>query len=234
MRPICCPADWVMRHWLVCHPGLYACLFSGLFFWLFCSSKHTSITVTSAISILVGSSLGTLADGDAGRFAALAACAALMVAALAFLAWLVRAGVIVNFVSETVLPGFKRGVALFIGSTQLPKLFGFKGGHGNFWERTGDFVTHLDQTNIAALAMGTIELAALVLGKLFLRDKPVALLVVVGGMGPIIWAHLLRSCRGDGHRAGRHRAAIAVAERLCRTHHRLDPSRMSRSRHHPR
>ena len=162
--------------------GLYACLFSGLFFWLFCSSRHTSITVTSAISILVGSSLGTLADGDAGRFAALAACTALMVAALAFLAWLVRAGMIVNFISETVLTGFKTGVALFIGSTQLPKLFGFKSGHGNFRERTGDFVTHLDLTNIAALAMGTIALAVLVLGKLFLRDKPVALLVVVGGV----------------------------------------------------
>src|SRR5881392_2939738 len=31
--------------------GLYACLFSGLVFWLFCSSKHTAITVTSAISV---------------------------------------------------------------------------------------------------------------------------------------------------------------------------------------
>ena len=30
--------------------GLYACLFSGLVFWLFCSSRHTAITVTSAIS----------------------------------------------------------------------------------------------------------------------------------------------------------------------------------------
>jgi hypothetical protein len=29
--------------------GLYACLFGGLVFWLFCSSRHTSITVTSAI-----------------------------------------------------------------------------------------------------------------------------------------------------------------------------------------
>src|SRR5215470_2797022 len=34
--------------------GLYACLFSGLVFWLFCSSRHTAITVTSAISVLVG------------------------------------------------------------------------------------------------------------------------------------------------------------------------------------
>src|SRR3954464_1382246 len=34
--------------------GLYACLFSGLVFWLFCSSRLTSISVTSAISLLVG------------------------------------------------------------------------------------------------------------------------------------------------------------------------------------
>ena len=34
--------------------GLYACLFSGLVLWLFCSSRHTVITVTSAISVLIG------------------------------------------------------------------------------------------------------------------------------------------------------------------------------------
>src|SRR3954468_22490796 len=60
--------------------GIYACLFAGLVFWLFCSSHHTSVTVTSAISLLVGSSLGVLAGGDASRFAALAACTALLVA----------------------------------------------------------------------------------------------------------------------------------------------------------
>src|SRR6266403_2018308 len=53
--------------------GLYACLFSGFVFWLFCSSRHTAITVTSAISVLVGASLGDLAGGDPSRFCALAA-----------------------------------------------------------------------------------------------------------------------------------------------------------------
>src|SRR5439155_19252088 len=59
--------------------GLYACLFSGLVFWLFCCSRHTAITVTSAISVLVGASLGDLAGGDASRFWALASCTALIV-----------------------------------------------------------------------------------------------------------------------------------------------------------
>src|SRR5262245_53477282 len=58
--------------------GIYACLFSGLVFWLFCSSRHTSITVTSAISLLLGSTLGELAGGDPARFAVLAEDAALL------------------------------------------------------------------------------------------------------------------------------------------------------------
>ena len=113
--------------------GLCACLFSGLVFWLFWGSRHTAITVTSAISVLVGASLGDLAGGDASRFWALASCTALIVGVLAFIAWLARAGVIVNFISESVLVGFKCGIALFIASTQLPKLVGFKVTGSRVW-----------------------------------------------------------------------------------------------------
>src|SRR5437870_8067624 len=162
--------------------GLYACLFSGLVFWLFCSSRHTTITVTSAISVLVGASLGDLAGGDASRFWALASCTALIVGGLGFIAWLAKAGVIVNFVSESVLVGFKCGIALFIASTQLPKLFGFKGSHGNFWERSGYFFSPLGETNMASLLLGLSTLAVLVLGKRFLKNKPVALFVVIAGI----------------------------------------------------
>src|SRR5438094_9863474 len=162
--------------------GLYACLFSGLFFWLFCSSRHTAITVTSAISVLVGASLGDLAGGDPSRFWALASCTALIVGGLGFIAWLAKAGVIVNFVSESVLVGFKCGIALFIASTQLPKLFGFKGSHGDFWERSGYFFSHLGETNMASLLLGLGALAVLLLGKRFLKNKPVSLFVVIAGI----------------------------------------------------
>jgi SulP family sulfate permease len=162
--------------------GLYACLFSGLVFWLFCSSRHTAITVTSAISVLVGASLGDLAGGDASRFWALASCTALIVGVLAFIAWLIKAGVIVNFISESVLVGFKCGIALFIASTQLPKFCGFKGSHGDFWERSGYCLWHLGDTNTASLLLGLFALALLLLGKRFLKNKPVALFVVIAGI----------------------------------------------------
>src|SRR6476661_1383664 len=99
--------------------GLYACLFGGLVFWLFCSSRVTAISVTSAISLLIGATLGSLDGGDPARHAMLAACTALMVGLFGFAAWAFRAGVVVNFFSETVLVGFKVGVACVLASTQL-------------------------------------------------------------------------------------------------------------------
>ncbi|MEO0018987.1 MAG: hypothetical protein RLZZ522_2270 [Verrucomicrobiota bacterium] len=167
--------------------GLYACLFGGLFFWLFCSSRHTAITVTSAISLLVGASLGNIANGDTARFGALAAGTALLVAIIAFLAWLAKAGSIVNFISESVMVGFKCGVALFLASTQLPKLFGVHGAHGDFWENAGTFLRNLHETNPAALTAGGIALVVLVLGKIFLKHQPVALFVVIGGILASEW-----------------------------------------------
>src|SRR6266550_4077230 len=125
--------------------GLYACLFGGLVFWIFCGSHYTAASVTSAISLVIGSSLTEVTGGNTARFGALAAGTALLVSLIAFIAWLVKAGVMVHFISESVMTGFKCGVALFLASTQLPKLFGFHSAHGSFWENTGHFFKHLNE-----------------------------------------------------------------------------------------
>jgi SulP family sulfate permease len=63
--------------------------------------------------------------------------------------------------------------------TQLPKLFGVKGGGEGFFERIGILWGQLPGTNLAVLAFGLVALAVLLLGEKFLPGKPVALLVVV-------------------------------------------------------
>ena len=162
--------------------GIYACLFSGLVFWIFCSSKHTVITVTSALSLLIGASVGTLSGGEPVRHAALAAGVALMTGAIALAAWLCRAGNIVGFFSETVLVGFKAGLALYLTSTQLPKLLGFKGTQGDFWDRSAYALMHLGDTHAMSLLVGAAALAVLVGGKVWLKNQPVAFIVVVAGI----------------------------------------------------
>jgi SulP family sulfate permease len=162
--------------------GLYACLFGGLVFWIFCGSRYTAASVTSAISLVIGASLGEITGGNVMRYGALAAGTALLVSAIAFIAWLAKAGVLVHFISESVMTGFKCGVALFLASTQLPKLFGFHSAHGSFWGNTGHFFKHLNETNSMSLLVGASALAVLLLGKIFLKHKPVALIVVIGGI----------------------------------------------------
>jgi high affinity sulfate transporter 1 len=162
--------------------GLYACLFGGLVFWAFCSSRHTAISVTSAISLLIGVSIGEVARGDAVRFAELASLTAVLMALLAFAAWVARAGVVVNFISETVLVGFKCGVAFVLSSTQIPKLFGFKGGEGDFWSRAAHIVRHIGETHATSLLIGLSALAVLAAGKRWLPNRPIALVVVAAGI----------------------------------------------------
>src|SRR5437764_505383 len=134
--------------------GLYACLFGGLIFWIFCGSRYTVVSITSAISLVIGSSLGEITGGNTARFGALAAGTTLSLSLIAFVAWLAKAGVLVHFISESVMTGFKCGVALFLASTQLPKLFGFHGAHGSFWGNTGFFFKHLNETNTTSVFAG--------------------------------------------------------------------------------
>ena len=46
----------------------------------------------------------------------------------------------------------------------------------------GHFLAHLHETNLASLAIGSAALTILILGKVFLKHKPVALFVVICGI----------------------------------------------------
>jgi high affinity sulfate transporter 1 len=158
--------------------GLYCYLVAGLGYAIFGSSRHTAVGPTSAIALLLGVTLATLSGGDPARQAALASLTALIVAAVFVLAWLLRLSVLVSFISESILTGFKAGAALVIASTQLPKLFGVAGGGEDFFHRIGHLVRQLPDTNLSTLAVGLAALAALAVGGRLLPGRPVALGVV--------------------------------------------------------
>jgi high affinity sulfate transporter 1 len=159
--------------------GLYCYLLAGLGYAVFGSSRHLAVGPTSAIALLLGVTLAGLAAGDPARQAALAPLTALIVAGVFALAWLLRLSVLVRFISESILTGFKAGAALVIASTQLPKLFGVRGGGDDFFERVGQIARQLPDTHLLTLALGVGATLALVLGERFLPRRPVALGVVL-------------------------------------------------------
>ena len=158
--------------------GIYCYLVAGPAYALFGSSRQLAIGPTSAISLLVGTTVAGMAEGDPHRFAAIAALTALIFAAISVAAWVLRLSSLVNFISETILLGFKAGAALTIGLTQLPKLFNVPGGGDGFFERLWILATQLGDTNLAVLGFGLAAIAVLVAGERFLPGRPVALLVV--------------------------------------------------------
>ena len=158
--------------------GIYCYLFGGLCYAVFGTSRQLAIGPTSAIALLVGVTVAGMAEGDPARWTEIAALTALVVAGLSVLAWLLRLSGLVSFISETILVGFKAGAALTIAMTQLPKLFGVKGGGDFFFERVWILAGQLGETKIAVLVLGLAALALLLLGEKFLPGRPIALLVV--------------------------------------------------------
>jgi high affinity sulfate transporter 1 len=162
--------------------GIYCYLVAGPAYALFGSSRQLAIGPTSAISMLVGTTLLGMAEGDPQRWAQIAALTALVFAAMSVLAWALKLSSLVNFISETILLGFKAGAALTIAMTQLPKLFGVPGGGEGFFERAWILGGQLPQTNVAVLAFGLVAIVLLVAGERRLPGRPVALLVVAASI----------------------------------------------------
>ena len=159
--------------------GVYGYLAGGLAYALFGSSRQLAIGPTSAISLLVGTSVAEMVANNPAHGPAVAALAALVTAGMYVIAWALRLSSLVNFISETILLGFKAGAALTIATTQLPKLFGVKGGGEGFFDRLVVLAGQLPSTRLAVLAFGVAAILVLLLGERFLPGRPVALGVVV-------------------------------------------------------
>ena len=158
--------------------GVYGYVLGGFFYAFFGTGRQVAIGPTSAISMLIGLTLATLSDGDPQRWIDLASLSALVFAAISILAYVVRLSSVINFISETVLVGFKAGAAITIGLTQLPKLFGVPGGGESFFNRLTILAGQLSDTKMVVLIFGVVAIVLLITGEKFLPGKPVAIIVV--------------------------------------------------------
>jgi high affinity sulfate transporter 1 len=158
--------------------GVYGYLLGGLGYAMLGSSRQLAIGPTSAISLMIAGTVGAMADGDPQRYAQIASIVAFTVAALCLLAWMLRLSALVKLISDSILVGFKAGAGLTIAMTQLPSLFGVKGGGHNFFDRAWMLVEQLGQMHYVVLVVGVVAIGLIVLGERLGPGKPVALAVV--------------------------------------------------------
>ena len=158
--------------------GIYGYLIGGLFYAMLGSGKQLAIGPTSAISMIIGVTLSKLSGGDIQRWIDLASLSAFVFAGMSVLAYILRLSSIINFISETVLVGFKAGAAITIGLTQLPKLFGVSSGGDSFISRLTALYHQIPATNIYVLIFGIVAIALLIAGDKLLPGKPVVIVIV--------------------------------------------------------
>ncbi|MCP8940706.1 SulP family inorganic anion transporter [Alsobacter sp. SYSU M60028] len=170
--------------------GLYAYVGAGVGYALFGASPRLAVGPTSALSVLLPTALAGLAAGDPDRYAALAAATAMLVAAVCLAAWLLRAAQLSAFISDTILLGFKTGAALYIASTQLPKLFGVTSGGETFFPRLAALWTQLPNLHWPSLAVGLAALALFLLLERLLPRRPTTLIVVGLALAASRWLDL--------------------------------------------
>src|SRR5882757_76494 len=102
--------------------GIYGYMLGGMGYALLGSSRQLAIGPTSAISLMIAGTVGSLAGGDPVRFAQIVSLSACAVALLCLIAWLFKLSILVRLVSDSILVGFKAGAGLTIIMSQLPSL----------------------------------------------------------------------------------------------------------------
>src|SRR5712675_1900049 len=83
--------------------GVYGYLLGGLGYALLGSSRQLAIGPTSAISLMIGGTVGDMAGGDVQHYAQIASLAGFTVALLCVIAWLLRLSALVTLISDSVL-----------------------------------------------------------------------------------------------------------------------------------
>ena len=158
--------------------GLYCYLVAGIAYALFGTSKRLAVGPTSALALLIASSLMPLAHGDVARYTLLSSATAIVVGAISITGRFLRVGYVQNFIGTVVLLGFKAGAGVFIASTQLPKIFGVSGGNGNVFTRLWALGAQLPHTHVPSLFLGAGAVAALLLLARFFPGRPTTLGIV--------------------------------------------------------
>lgn len=174
--------------------GLYTAIVPVIVAALFGSSWHLVSGPTAALSIVIFATLSPLAAPGSAAYIQLTLTLTFMTGVLMLAMGLARLGVLVNFISHSVVTGFTVGAAVLIAASQLKNFFGVAApASASFIETLRLFAQHLPDTNPHVLAVGATTLAASIATKRYAPKLPHMIVAMVVGS---LCALLLQSLFG--------------------------------------
>jgi high affinity sulfate transporter 1 len=151
--------------------GLYATIVPLLAYAVLGPSRILVLGPDSSLLPLIAAAILPLAGGDDARKVALAALLAVIVGVVVVGAGIARLGFLTELLSAPVRHGYLNGIALIVGVSQLPKLFGFSTTGDTLIDRGRSFVEGLRTGGTDPVALG-IGLACLIVILGFRRWRP--------------------------------------------------------------
>jgi len=162
--------------------GLYTAMVTPIVAALFGSSHHLVSGPTTAISIVVFSTVSHHADPGSPEFINLALTLTFFAGVYQLSFGLARLGTLVNFVSHTVVIGFTAGAAVLIATSQMKHITGIQVPKGETFLHTwADVFAGIGDINFYLITIGLITLLSALLAKRFLPKLPNLLVGMVIG-----------------------------------------------------
>jgi len=164
--------------------GLYAAMIPAVIAALFGSSFHLVSGPTNALSILLFAQLAPLAEPGSAQYVQLALTVTFLTGAMQLALGLGGLGMLVNFISHSVVIGFTSAAGLLIIASQLRNFFGVTIARGGtFFETVQAFVVEVLQGNVNAMItlVGTFTVIAELAARRFLPKVPYMIIAVVAG-----------------------------------------------------
>jgi len=165
--------------------GLYASIVPTIIGCLWGSSAHLITGPTTAVSLVVFSSLSGLAEPGSALYLELAFFTALLVGIIQIAMGMARLGALLNYVSHSVLLGFTAGAAVLIAFKQLPGLLGIQIEKSSiFFQSLYRVFQHLPETHPVTLLLGALTVAVILAFKRWRPTWPGTLfaMIVVGAL----------------------------------------------------
>lgn len=162
--------------------GLYTAMVTPIVAALFGSSWHLISGPTTAISLVIFSSVSHHATPGSPEFISLALTMTLLAGVYQLGFGLARLGVLVNFVSHTVVVGFTAGAAILIATSQMKHVLGLQDLRNDSFAHTWvDIFRKLSETHLAVLAVALVTMAAAMASRRFWPKVPHLLVGLVAG-----------------------------------------------------
>lgn len=162
--------------------GLYAAMVPAIIGALWGSSWHLVSGPTTAISIAVFASVSPFATPGSPEFISMVLTLTFMAGIFQLILGLARMGVLVNFISHTVVIGFTAGAAMLIAGSQIKNFFGLAIPRGTpFFETLSLFGRHIGDLDPYVTAVATTTLVSGILVKRLFPKFPYMIAAMLVG-----------------------------------------------------